>query len=200
MSYLATQRFTALLALLAGAGAILMTGLRFARLPGVRAIVAPVRQSQLWLAWVVAATSTAGSLYFSEHFELIPCRLCWFQRIAMFPLALILLVAALRNDRSVRWYAVPLAAIGAATSFWHQLVEWNPQLESSSCSAVACSVPYFRAFGFVSLSFMALCGFAAIIALLTLASPSDTTPTDTPPPDSTTNRPEEHFHGTPHTI
>lgn len=163
------QRFFALLALFAGAGALAIVALRLVSTPVTRAWLRPIRQAQLWLAWLVAAVSTAGSLYFSEVRDLVPCRLCWFQRIAMFPLALILLVAALRDDRNVRWTAVPLAAIGAAVSLWHQLVEWHPQLESNACQVgVPCSVPYFRALSFVSLSLMALCGFAAIIALLTL--------------------------------
>ena len=59
----------------------------------------------------------------------MPCRLCWFQRIAMYPLAVILLVAAIRRDRGVRWYAIPLAALGACVSIYHYLVEWHPQLE-----------------------------------------------------------------------
>ena len=183
MSYDVTQRFTALLSLVAAAAAVILGGIRVVHTDAVRGLLAPVRHAQVWLAWLVAATSMVGSLYFSEHFDLVPCQLCWYQRIAMFSLAVILMVGAIRRDHGVRWYAVPVAAAGAAISLWHQLVEWNPQLESDSCSAtVPCSVPYFRTFGFISLSFMALCGFAAIIALLTLAHPV-----------SSTNSSEEHL-------
>ncbi len=173
MSVEAMQRFTALLALIAGGAAVLLTVLRAVPADPVRRVVGAVGQVRVWLAWVVAACCVAGSLYFSEHVGYVPCRLCWYQRVAMFPLAVVLLVGALRRDRAIRWSAVPLAAIGLAISSWHQLVEWNPQLESSACRLdVPCSVPYFRAFGFVSMSLMALCGFAAIIALLTLSDPS----------------------------
>ena len=67
-----------------------------------------VDDAALWIAFLVAAVAMAGSLYFSEVANYMPCRLCWFQRIAMYPLAVILLVAAIRGDRGVRWYAVPL--------------------------------------------------------------------------------------------
>ncbi|NDE79574.1 MAG: disulfide bond formation protein B, partial [Actinobacteria bacterium] len=62
-----------------------------------------VHEVSLWLAWLVAAVATAGSLYFSEIADYVPCRLCWFQRVCMYPLAGILLVAAIRRDRNVRW-------------------------------------------------------------------------------------------------
>ncbi len=171
MDVTAMERFTALLALLAGAGAIVLAAGRLAAV-----VVAPVRRlihavSSLagWLAWLVAASATAGSLYFSEVANFAPCRLCWFQRVFMYPMAVVLLVAAIRRDRSVRWYALPLCVIGAAVSLYHYLIEWNPQWEGSACDvSVPCSVPWFREFGFVSLSFMALCGFLAIAALLTI--------------------------------
>jgi disulfide bond formation protein DsbB len=167
MSLSAAERFFSLLALIAGSGAIAIVVLRL--VPAGRPTLARLHDSSLWLAWVVAATSMFGSLYFSEVQNLVPCKLCWYQRIAMYSLAVILLVGALRRDRSVRWYAVPLATIGIVISSYHYLIEWYPQLETGSCDiAVPCSVPWFRDLGFVSLSFMALCGFAAVLALLLL--------------------------------
>ena len=167
VSLLAAERFFAFLALIAGTGAVLIA---FARLlPAGRRVTGELQVASLWLAWLVAATCTVGSLYFSESLGLLPCTLCWYQRVAMYPMAVILLVAALRRDRSVRWYAVPLAGIGISVSVYHYLIEWNPEWEATSCDiTVPCTTPYFRAFGFVSISFMALCGFAAILALLLL--------------------------------
>ncbi|MCU1359381.1 MAG: disulfide bond formation protein [Ilumatobacteraceae bacterium] len=116
-----------------------------------------------------------GSLYFSESQKFEPCKLCWYQRIAMFSLVVVLLVGCLRRDRNVAWYAVPLAGIGIVISIYHYVIEWNPQLEAGECSVSApCTVPYFREFGFISLSFMAMCGFAAVLALM-LFPPKDTT-------------------------
>jgi disulfide bond formation protein DsbB len=171
VSFDAGVRFFSLLALTAGAGAVLLVLARL--VPPGRAVVDAMRDASVWLASLVAAVAMAGSLWFSEGQDLVPCTLCWYQRIAMFSLAVILLVGALRRDHGVRWYAVPVAAIGLVISAYHYLLEWNPQWEGTSCDITApCSTPYFREFEFVSLAFMALCGFAAILALL-LAVPVD---------------------------
>jgi disulfide bond formation protein DsbB len=166
----AVQLFTSLLALLAGAGAIALGGARLlARSSApVAAFVAAIDDVALWLAFLVAATATAGSLYFSEHAHFIPCNLCWYQRVAMYPLSLLLLIAAIRRDRAVRWYVGPLAGAGAVISTYHYLVEWFPSLENEDvCSvSVPCTTPWFRELGFVTLSFMALCGFLLILVLV----------------------------------
>jgi disulfide bond formation protein DsbB len=165
VSFDAGVRFFSLLALVAGAGALLLVLVRL--VPPARVALDAVRDAALWLAFSVAAVAMAGSLWFSESQNLVPCKLCWYQRIAMFSLAVILLVGAIRRDLAVRWYAVPLAGIGIVISTYHYLLEWNPQWEGTSCDIAApCSTPYFREFDFVSLALMALCGFAAILALL----------------------------------
>jgi disulfide bond formation protein DsbB len=167
MSLNAAERFFSLLALVAGSGAVALIALRL--VPAGRPVLTRVTEAAPWLAWVVTATAMFGSLYFSESQKFEPCKLCWYQRIAMFSLVIVLLVGNLRRDRNVRWYAVPLAGIGLVISLYHYLVEWNPQLETGSCSLTApCSAVYFREFGFISLSFMAMCGFAAVLALLLL--------------------------------
>ena len=113
----------------------------------------------------------------------MPCRLCWFQRTAMYPLSVILLVAAIRRDRGARFYVVPIAAIGAIVSSYHYLLEWKPSLEGGACSAVgpACADIWFREFGFVTLAFMALAGFITIIvfSLVTFPDASDSRPQST---------------------
>ncbi len=165
----AMELFTSLLALLALGGAIALVVLRLVARRSNRAadVVAAVDGAVLWLAFLVAAASMAGSLYFSEVADFVPCRLCWFQRIAMYPLAVILLVAAIRRDREVRWYAGPLAALGAATSTYHYLIEWKPSLEGGACSVgPSCADVWFRELGFVTLAFMAWCGFVAILVLV----------------------------------
>ena len=171
----AAEVFFSLLALVAGGGALVLLAARIAARssPEVAKLVLAVDDAALWLAFVVAATCMAGSLYFSEVADFVPCRLCWFQRIAMYPLAVILLVAAIRRDRGVRWYAGPLAAIGALVSTYHYLVEWNPSLEGGACGVgPACSAIWFRELGFVTLSFMALCGFVAILVLVVPRPPT----------------------------
>src|SRR4051812_43692595 len=90
----AVQLFTSPLALLAGVAATVPGGARIvarSSAPGA-AFVAAIDDIALWLAFLVAATATAGSLYFSEHAHFVPCNLCWYQRIAMYPLSLLLLI------------------------------------------------------------------------------------------------------------
>lgn len=165
------QLFFALLALLCNAATLVLLVARVSARKGQpSAVLAAVQPVSLWWAWAVALTSTLGSLYFSEVANFVPCNLCWYQRIAMYPLAVILLVGALRRDSGVRWYAVPLAAIGAAISTYHVLVERFPSLESSNvCSvAVPCNFVWFEEFGFVTLPYMALSAFLLILVLVTL--------------------------------
>lgn len=73
----------------------------------------------LYVAWAIALVATLGALFIGEVLGQTPCVLCWYQRIAMFPLVLILGVAALREDRGVHFYALPLALAGAAVALWH---------------------------------------------------------------------------------
>jgi disulfide bond formation protein DsbB len=164
------QLFVGLLTIAAAVGAVsllVLWGLAAAGNDGASRLGATISDSAVWLAWLVALGSTVGSLYFSEVANFNPCRLCWFQRIAMYPLAVILLVGALRRDHAVRWYAVPLAAIGAAISAWHSLIEWRPALDSGECEfqGPSCTFVWFREFG-LSLANMALIGFLTILILL----------------------------------
>ncbi|MGB0113839.1 MAG: disulfide bond formation protein B [Ilumatobacteraceae bacterium] len=180
------ELFFGLLTLAAGVGALAFAGLRIAAgagHAGARRLGAQIGEAAIWLAFLVAATSTLGSLYFSEVADFAPCRLCWFQRIAMYPLSAVLLVGAIRKDAAVRWYAAPLAAIGAGISAYHTLIEWRPALDTGSCEATgpSCTYVWFREFGFLSLATMALIGFLTILTLLFVRFPStlDAAPVDT---------------------
>src|SRR3954454_16273986 len=119
-SLVAMERFFALLALLAGALAVVLAISRF--VPSVDRAIAVIRPARLWLAWLIAAVAMAGSLYFSEDANFVPCKLCWFQRIAMYPLAVVLLISALWRDSGIRRYAVPLATAGGVISAYHYLI------------------------------------------------------------------------------
>jgi disulfide bond formation protein DsbB len=119
------------------------------------------------LALLVAATATFGSLYLSEIVHLIPCTLCWYQRIAMYPLAILFAVAWWRDDRSVVRYAAPLAVVGLGIAGYHYLIERLPDLGEGVCSVgVPCNVAYFNVFGFISIAYMAASAFALILVLL----------------------------------
>jgi len=173
---------TSLLALFALGGSVVLLAARLleSRSASARALTDVARDAGLWLAALVAIVATAGSLYFSESAGFVPCRLCWFQRIAMYPLGVILLVAAIRKDRDVRWYVVPVASLGLIVSGYHMLLEWKPSLEGGACGVgPSCADIWFREFGFVTLAVMAACGFIAIITLVMMTA-------TTPHPDHLT--------------
>jgi disulfide bond formation protein DsbB len=121
------------------------------------------------LAAAIATVATAGSLYLSEVAGYVPCTLCWYQRIAMYPLVIVLGVAAWRRDRGVWRTALPIAAIGAAIAVWHIAIERNPSLGGACDPAAPCSLLWVNEFGFLTLPTMALIGFVAI-AVLSLAA------------------------------
>ena len=123
------------------------------------------------VAWIVAIVTTLGSLYYSEHAGYLPCELCWYQRILMYPLVIVLGVGWLRRDAKVWMTAAPFVVLGAPLSLYHWLVERVPSFaESSSCSIVApCTAPYFEKLGFVTLAWMCLSSFLLIGTLLVLS-------------------------------
>ncbi len=124
-----------------------------------------VREFRATMTLCIAGGAMLGSLYFSEIANYIPCRFCWFQRIAMYPIAMIGLVSFIRRDAGARMYVLPIAAIGACISAWHYLIEWRPALDTGSCAATgpSCTDIWFRSFGFLTLAGMALIGFLALI-------------------------------------
>src|SRR5262245_62132167 len=97
-----------------------------------------VEPSALWFAWIVALVCTLGSLYLSDVAHFIPCKLCWYQRICMYPLAVLLLVAAFKRSALIARATLPLIAIGAAISTYHYLLERFPSLEGAgTCDPAA---------------------------------------------------------------
>ncbi len=145
---------------------------------------ASIAGRELMLAFVVAATATLGSLYFSEIADFEPCKYCWFQRIAMYPLAVIFGIAAWRRDHGVRLYGFTLAGLGGALAAYHYLIQQYPELSSSECSVtVPCTAAYVWEFGFISIPWMALSAFALIIVLLAIAHRNERA-TGAPSPES----------------
>jgi disulfide bond formation protein DsbB len=133
---------------------------------------------ELWFGAIVAGAATLGSLYLSEAAHLIPCTLCWYQRIAMYPLALILTIAALRREGMIRIYATVIAVVGAVIAAYHYLIQWFPNLEGTSCTtSVPCTGVWFRVFGFVSIPYMALSAFLLVLVLMLVQRRNDATPT-----------------------
>jgi len=119
------------------------------------------------LAFVVAAVAMAGSLYFSEVAHFTPCKLCWYQRSAMYPLVPLLALAVARRRHDIRPYAMVLGGIGIIISIYHVLLERFPSLESGACDPTnPCTLIWTRRFGYLTIPTMALSAFALIIMLL----------------------------------
>ncbi|HEX6699449.1 MAG TPA: disulfide bond formation protein B [Gaiellaceae bacterium] len=144
---------------------------------GVRAPLASLRAAiwgyELWLAFLVAAVATGGSLFFSEIAHFVPCELCWFQRICMYPLAITTLLAALANDHRVARYLLPLPVVGAGVSVYHLLVENGVVKQTQACLLSApggCATKWIDEFGYMTIPTLALTGFVLLTAFLLLAS------------------------------
>ncbi|MBV0923635.1 disulfide bond formation protein B [Halomicroarcula limicola] len=120
----------------------------------------------LGFATLVAAVATAGSLYFSLGVGLTPCRLCWYQRILMYPLVVVLGVAAFERRAEVARTVLPLAVLGGSISAYHSWL----QVSQSSCGlgAVSCSAVVYRVVGF-SIPNLALMAFSLVVASVGLA-------------------------------
>jgi disulfide bond formation protein DsbB len=132
-------------------------------------------ESGLAVGAVVAGTTMAGSLYLSEGAHLPPCELCWYQRIAMYALAVILLVAAIRGDWGIRPYALTLGLIGPAISIYHYLIERFPDWESgTSCDpSNPCNITWFFRLHYISIPMMAFSAFLLIDTVLAVARPPE---------------------------
>jgi disulfide bond formation protein DsbB len=146
---------------------------------GVRAPLRMLRHAiegyELWLAFLVASIATGGSLFFSEIAHFVPCELCWFQRICMYPLSILTLLAALADDRRAARYFLPLPVAGAGVAVYHLLVENGVVKQSQTCLISApggCATKWIEEFGYVTIPVLALTGFALTFALLVLAATS----------------------------
>ncbi len=116
-------------------------------------------------AFAVAFVATAASLYYSEHVGFIPCEFCWFQRIMMYPLATVLLVAVISRERLPSRYIVALATIGLALSIYHFQLQLVPEQGTVCTSGVPCTTKWVEEFNLVTIPFMAGSGFASILLL-----------------------------------
>ncbi len=111
----------------------------------------------------------SGSLYLSEIAHLIPCSLCWYQRIAMYPLVFVLGVGLLRSDPGVWRFATPLSVGGLLIAAYHVTIQWKPTLDIELCTTGApCTGRYLSVFGFISIPTMAGDAFLLITALMFL--------------------------------
>jgi disulfide bond formation protein DsbB len=162
---------TTILAVLATVGAVAgIGGAVAAVLPGVGSRLRAALAGQgVPLAWLVAVVATLGSLSLSEGVHLTPCRLCWYQRIAMYPLVVVLGVGWLRRDAGARLTGAVLAGLGLAVNLWHVAVELWPSLEGDRCDPNnPCSLRWVEVWGFWTIPRMATVAFALVLLALAL--------------------------------
>ena len=129
----------------------------------------------LFAAWLVSFCATLGALFIGEVLGQMPCTLCWYQRIAMFPLALVLGIACLNEDTSARRYALPLALAGGAVALWHSLLYVgviDAPLVPCSADGPSCTGASMTIFGVIPLPFISLISFVLIGGLLAFLPPS----------------------------
>jgi disulfide bond formation protein DsbB len=162
---------TTIFAVLATLGAVVgILGAVAAVVPGVGSRLRDALAGQgVPLAWLVALVATLGSLYLSEVAHFVPCRLCWYQRIAMYPLVVVLGIGWLRRDASARLTAAVLAGLGLAVNLWHLAIELKPSLEGRGCDPLnPCSLRWVEVWGFWTIPRMATVAFALVLLALAL--------------------------------
>jgi disulfide bond formation protein DsbB len=167
-----TDTVTLFFALLAVAAQVASVVLVVALVRRQASVLSPVGESALQLILVVALVATLGSLYLSEVANFVPCTLCWYQRIAMYPLVPLALVAVVRRESPARMapYVLALAIPGGLVSIYHALIERFPDLDSGACAVgVPCSFIWVERFGYLTIPVMALSAFA-LISLLAVVS------------------------------
>lgn len=121
-----------------------------------------------YAVWLLALVSAAGSLFFSEVMDLPPCVLCWYQRIAMYPLVVIIGIGILTSDKSWRLYSLPLALAGLAIAAYHNLIYYGviPESLTPCTQGVSCSERQIEWLGFITIPLMGLASFLVMTLLL----------------------------------
>ncbi len=132
---------------------------------------APVGWTMVFIAWLIATISTLGALFLGEIMGYLPCVLCWYQRIAMFPLVFVLAAGLFPYDRRVVRYALPLALAGVALATFHLalIAGWIPESIKPCQQGVPCSDVQVIWFGFVTIPLLSVLSFLAVIGLLVTA-------------------------------
>lgn len=117
-----------------------------------------------YLAWAIALIATAGSLFFSEVMGLPPCLLCWYQRIAMYPLVLVIGGGIIMRDGRMRYYALPLCLTGLMISIYHNLLYYGMVSESivPCTTGISCTSRQIEWLGFITIPLMALAAFIGL--------------------------------------
>ncbi len=136
---------------------------------------ARINRALPYLAWVIALVSTVGSLFFSEVMGLPPCVLCWYQRIAIYPLVLVLGAGIVMRDGRMKYYALPLCLAGLAVSAYHNLLYYGviPEGITPCEQGVPCTERQIEWLGFITIPLMGLAAFLGLALCLLLYNPEE---------------------------
>lgn len=132
-------------------------------------IVAFMHQHGMLFAFLTALFSTLASLFLSEIAHFPPCKLCWYQRIAMYPQVLLLGIAVFQNDYSVKKYSVPLSVIGLLIALYHYILQVSPLPLPCSDEVANCALKQFTFFGYITIPVMSATGFTLLLLFMRLA-------------------------------
>lgn len=128
-----------------------------------------LKRNALYIAFLQAWVATIGSLYFSEFRHLEPCQLCWYQRIFMYPIAIILIVAILRKDKLAANYVLPLSIFGLVIAIYQYIIQMTTltNIVPASCSLdKSCEQIQLLFLGFITIPLLSAFAFAIIITLM----------------------------------
>lgn len=137
----------------------------FSKFSITKKILNVIQNNAIYVSLLVASVATIGSLFLSEIAHFAPCKLCWEQRIFMYPLPIIMLISLLTDDTKVRKYILPLATIGFLIATYHILLQTFPQALQCSDELISCTKKYTAHFGYITVPVMSASAFITIILL-----------------------------------
>jgi disulfide bond formation protein DsbB len=129
-----------------------------------------VTSKPLLFAWLSAIAASLGSLYFSEVLQFIPCTLCWYQRILMYPMVILLGIAFYHQDYKITRYVLPISILGVFISGYHYALQKVPALKAFEmcASGVPCSGEYINWLGFITIPLLSFISFVIITMCMLL--------------------------------
>lgn len=129
-----------------------------------------IKEYSAHIAWVIALASMIGSLYFSEVLNFAPCMLCWYQRIIIYPLVLLIPVGIMLKDKRLASYILPLTVVGLIVSIFQNLLYYKviPEAIMPCVDGVSCTTKYIDYFGFLTIPLLSLLSLIAITVLMVI--------------------------------
>lgn len=123
-----------------------------------------IKRNIIYLAFIQAIAATSGSLYYSEIRHFVPCVLCWYQRILMYPLIIIIGVGILRKDKKLYQYVLPMSILGTVIAAYHVMLQRGilPESVAPCTLGASCTTNYVGYLGFITIPVMSLTAFVVI--------------------------------------